>query len=43
MNKKNFCYEQKKLKEYARNHYYLRNGKRNIEKQRKAARASAEK
>ena len=43
MNNKNFCYEQKKLKEYARNHYYLRNGKRNIEKQRKAARASAEK
>ena len=31
------------MKEYALNLYYLRNGKTDIEKQRKAARASAEK
>ena len=41
MNNKNICYEEKKLKECARNHYYLRNGKINIEKQRKAPRTSA--
>ena len=41
INNKNICYEQRKMKEYALNLYYLRNGETDIEKQRKAARASA--
>ena len=42
INNKNVCYEQRKMKEYALNLYYLRNGKTDIEKAKKGCKSKCE-